>query len=294
MSRPLDSPQKQKDHVLKNFNAAANVYDTIAVLQKTVAQQLLDRLNLIRIAPARILDLGSGTGVGARLLNRQFRKAGIVQLDFARHMLARAVTHDRRLFSRQSFVCGDAQYLPFASGCFDMTYSNLMLQWCNDLDAVLNEVRRVSRPGSLFIFSSFGPDTLYELRDSWSTVDDRPHVNTFLDMHHVGDALVRAGFENPVMEVEYFTLTYADVASLFRELKHLGAGNTNNGRRHTLTGKDRLKQVFDAYEKFRADNRIPATYEVVYGHAWSRSGGQMHNNGIYTVPVTTIKRRDNE
>ena len=109
----------------------------------------------------------------------------------------------------------------------------------------------------------------------------------------MGDALVRAGFENPVMEVEYFTLTYEDVASLFRELKHIGAGNANSGRRHTLTGKGRLQQVFDAYEKFRSDNRIPATYEVVYGHAWNRSGGQMSDNGEYSVPVTTIKRRKN-
>ena len=289
----MESPQKQKAHVLKNFNAAADAYDAIAVLQKTVAEQLLDRLNLIRVDPARILDLGSGTGVGARLLNRQFRKARIVQLDFASSMLARAVANERRLFSRQSFVCGDAQFLPFASSCFDMTYSNLMLQWCNDLDAVITEIRRVSKPGGLFIFSSFGPDTLYELRDSWSTADDRPHVNSFLDMHDVGDALVKAGFENPVMEVEYFTLTYENVASLFRELKHLGAGNTISGRRHTLTGKHRLKQVFDAYEKFRTNDRLPATYEVVYGHAWNRSGGLKLDNGVYSVPVTTIKRRNN-
>ena len=147
-----------------------------------MTEQLLDRLGLIRIVPARILDLGSGTGAGSRLLTTHYRKASIVQLDFASSMLARSITHKRRFFSRQSYVCADAQFLPFTSGCFDMTYSNLMLQWCNDLDAVVTEVRRVNKPGGLFIFSSFGPDTLYELRDSWSVVDDRPHVNSFLDM----------------------------------------------------------------------------------------------------------------
>lgn len=292
MNHLPDKYQKEKNYVSDNFNAAADDYDAIAVLQKTVAEQLLDRLSLIRIEPGRILDLGSGTGMGARLLKKHFRKARLVQLDFARNMLSRALKLERRLFSRQSFVCADAQFLPFAPGVFDLTYSNLMLQWCDDAGAVFAEVQRVTRPGGLFIFSSFGPDTLHELRASWSEVDDDTHVNAFVDMHDVGDALLQAGFENPVMETEYFTLTYADVMSLFRELKQLGAANTNSGRRHTLTGKGKLNQVIEAYEQFRCDNRIPATYEVVYGHAWCRDNvGHLRDDGNYAVPVSAIKKR---
>lgn len=293
MSQAPDKYQKDKIYVSKNFNTAAEDYDAIAVLQKTVAEQLLDRLGVIRLAPGRILDLGSGTGTGARLLKRHFRKAKIVQLDFARKMLSRAVKLERRLFSRQSYVCADAQLLPFAPDIFDLTYSNLMLQWCNDPDSVFTEVRRVTRPGGLFIFSSFGPDTLRELRESWSVVDADTHVNVFMDMHDVGDALVRAGFENPVMEVEYFTLTYTDAVSLFRELKQLGASNTNSGRRQTLTGKYRLQRAIEAYEKFRSNDRIPATYEVVYGHAWRRTedAGHLSNDGVYAVPVSAIRRK---
>ena len=293
MRSDSDSYRKDKHEVLRNFNSAADGYDSAAVLQKTVADRLLERIEIIRLDPARILDLGSGTGMGARQLHKNFRKSQIIQMDFAWKMLAISLRQERRLFSRQSFACADAQCLPFAPGVFDMIYSNLMLQWCNDLDAVFSEVQRISRPGGLFIFSSFGPDTLHELRESWSAVDDDIHVNTFLDMHEVGDALVRAGFENPIMEVEYFTLTYVDVSELLRELKQLGANNTNSGRRRSLTGKDRLKQMIAAYERFRVDDRVPATYEVVYGHAWrSEAGGRyLPEDGAYRFPVSAIKKR---
>jgi len=293
MQKMPDRFLKEKNYVCRNFNAAVDNYDALAVLQNSVAEQLLDRLDLIRITPDRILDLGSGTGAGARLLKNRFRKAGIVQLDLAEKMLSRAAKMERRLFSRQSFVCADAQCLPIAPGVFDVTYSNLMLQWCNDLDSVFAEVRRVNKPGGLFIFSSFGPDTLRELKQSWAMVDDDVHVNEFLDMHDVGDALVRAGFENPVMEVEYYTLTYENVVSLFRELKQLGATNTNYGRRHTLTGKGRLQQVADAYKTFISNDRFPATYEVVYGHAWCSmaAGRHLHGGGGYAVPVSAITKQ---
>lgn len=293
MQQAPDKYRKEKNYVSKNFNAAVDNYDALAVLQKTVAERLLERLELIRITPGRILDLGSGTGTAGRLLKKKYRKAAVVQVDLASKMVARAAKQERSLFNRPSFVCADAQYLPLAPGVFDLTYSNLMLQWCNDLDSVFAEVRRVNKAGGLFIFSSFGPDTLWELKESWSRVDDDIHVNAFLDMHDVGDTLVRAGFENPVMEVEYFTLTYADVTALFRELKQLGATNTNSGRRHSLTGKGRLERVTDAYRAFISDNRFPATYEVVYGHAWCSMtpGRLLPGAGGYAVPLSAITKK---
>jgi len=282
----------EKSLVVKNFNAAADHYNSAAVLQKSVAEQMYERLELIRLEPNTILDLGSGTGLAARQLARLYGKARIVQLDFALQMLTKSVQLKRWFEYRQSFVCADAARLPFTSGVFEMIFSNLMLQWCNDLESVFTEVRRALKPRGFFMFSSFGPDTLRELKSSWSAVDKDTHVNGFIDMHDIGDALVRAGFEQPVLETEIFTLTYPAVDGVFRDLKLLGATNVNAGRRHTLTGKGRLAKVVKAYADFRVDNKIPATYEVIYGHAWRGSADSRHekDNSVHLVPVASIKR----
>ena len=274
----------------KNFNAAAHHYDEAAVLQREVGQRLVDRLDYVNCRPATIMDLGSGTGRTTEQLRRRFRKARILQVDFAIEMLEQAAHRSRRWFSRKSPVCAAAEALPFA-GTVDMTFSNLMLQWCNEPGLVFSQVHDAMIEGGLFIFSSFGPDTLTELRQSWAAVDGDTHVNMFLDMHDLGDALASAGFQNPVMEAERFTLTYDDVPALYRDLKGLGAANTTAGRRRTLTGKTRLQQVAAAYNRFRQAGRLPATFEVVYGHAWnSRPGLSRMQAGVAAVPVSRIKR----
>lgn len=288
-----DMHDYQVDHqrTRKNFNAAALGYDGVAVLQREVGQRLLERLELIKLQPARIMDLGSGTGVAARQLQQRYRKARIIQVDFALQMLRLARRQSRRIFSRQAFACAAAEGLPFA-GTIDMTFSNLMLQWCNDPARVFAQAHQAMSAGALIIFSSFGPDTLLELRESWAAVDEDTHVNAFLDMHDLGDVLTMSGFESPVMEVEQLTISYEDARSLFRDLQGLGAANATAGRRRTLTGKGRLQGVVDAYEKFRRNGRLPATFEVVYGHAWNTRPdlAGMHS-GIAAVPVSRIKRR---
>jgi malonyl-CoA O-methyltransferase len=293
MKPAADRHETDRDVVSRNFNAAAVRYDKVAVLQHTVGERLLERLALMRIDPARILDLGSGTGTGARQLAKRFRRARVVQLDFAEQMLKSSGRLARWFRFRRACVCADATSLPFPADAFGLVYSNLMLQWCNEPMRVFAEAWRVTRPGGLFIFTSFGPDTLLELRDSWSMIDNDAHVNAFLDMHDIGDALIRSGFVHPVMECERFTLTYADVRTLCRELKLLGAGNANRGRRRTLTGKDRLTRAVQAYEKFRVGSLLPATYEVIYGHAWlsETKAGRALDSNAYTVPVSSIKKR---
>jgi malonyl-CoA O-methyltransferase len=176
------------------------------------------------------------------------------------------------LFARQRFICADAESLPLADNSVDFIFSNLTLQWCGDLDTTFQEFKRILRPNGLLMFSTFGPDTLKELRASWCAAEgnENPvsHVNPFLDMHDIGDALLRSGLADPVMDVENFTLTYKDAYQLMRELKAIGAHTVADGRRQGLTGKARLKAMLDAYEGFRRDDLLPATYEVVYGHAW--------------------------
>ncbi|MFQ5659607.1 MAG: malonyl-ACP O-methyltransferase BioC [Gammaproteobacteria bacterium] len=277
----------------ESFNSAAAHYQRVAVLQQTVAKRLLERLQLINIDPGRVLDLGAGAGSTARLLAKSYHNAAIVHADLALKMLCQSRQGFRRFFSRHAFVCTDAECLALAGSSIDLVFSNLMLQWCNDIDQVFAEINRITRSGGLFIFSSLGPDTLSELRQSWSAVDDTVHVNAFVDMHDLGDALVRAGFEQPVMETEGFTMTYRNVDSLMRELKLLGAHNVNVGRRRSLTGKGRLKGMLNEYEKWRKEGRLPATYEVIYGHAWCRTQSEKQDpdRGVVSVPVSAITHR---
>jgi len=150
-----------------------------------------------------------------------------------------------------------------------MVFSNLMLQWCPEPDPVLVEVRRVLRGQGVFLFTTLGPDTLNELRSSWAAVADHDHVHPFIDMHDIGDALIRAGFVEPVMDVERLTLTYEDVRTLMQDLRSIGARNASSERPRGLLGPRRLAAVVQAYERFRRDGRLPATYEVVYGTAWT-------------------------
>jgi len=257
----------------QSFSDAAQSYDDVAVLQREVGQRMCERLQLLKQVPAQILDLGSGTGKHTVALHRIYKKARIVAMDIALPMV-KAAKKNKPWFSPLSYVCGDAEQLPLADNSIDMIFSNLTLQWMTDLDATFAELRRILKPEGVLMFTSFGPDTLKELRDSWATVDEYSHVNAFIDMHDVGDALLRAGFAEPVMDVEHFTLTYADTTALMRDLKLLGAHNVTQGRRRTLTAPGRLRAMQQAYEQYRSEGVLPASYEVVYGHAWQAAAPQ--------------------
>jgi malonyl-CoA O-methyltransferase len=196
-------------------------------------------------------------------------------------------------FRRFERVCADVRQLPFSDASVDIAVSNLMLQWCDDLDAAFREVRRVLKPDGLFAFTTFGPDTLRELRAAWAAVDGYSHVNTFIDMHDIGDALVRAGLTEPVLDVERVTLTYKDVLSLMRDLKVIGAHNVTAGRPRGLTGRGALRRVEAAYEPARRSGLIPATYEVVYAAAWGSAGKRAAGvvDGEVRIPAGSIRRR---
>ncbi len=266
-----DEYQLDKKRVRLSFGRAAHTYDQSAVLQREVVQRMLSRLEVVALKPHAILDAGCGTGSGGRNLARHYKKSSITSLDFASPMLqvARLQQHWlSKLFAPQAFICGDIEAMPIQALSQDLVWSNLALQWCNNLDAAFSEMHRVLRPEGLLMFSTFGPDTLKELRHS-ASVDGHTHVSRFIDMHDIGDALIRAGFSAPVMDVEYFTLTYESAIAVMRDLKAIGAHNATQGRSHGLQGRAFLQNLNAQYERFRqADGKLPATYEVVYGHAW--------------------------
>jgi malonyl-CoA O-methyltransferase len=253
------------------FERAANTYDAAAVIQREVSQRLLERLDYINLEPIRILDVGAGTGISLAGLTQRYPAASIYALDIARPMLLETRKKQgwwQRLRRPVKLITGDAESLPLADASVDLLFSNLALQWCLDLEQTFNEFKRVLKPGGLLMFTTFGPDTLKELRSCWSQVDGYTHVNNFIDMHDIGDALVRNSFADPVMDMELMTMTYKDVPGLMRDLKTIGAHNVTRGRSRKLTGKGRLQAVIAAYEQFRRDNVLPVSYEVVYGHAW--------------------------
>jgi malonyl-CoA O-methyltransferase len=252
--------------VRRSFDRAAKTYDAAAVLHAEVRENLLARLQLTTLTPRVVLDAGAGTGHAARALKRRYPKAQVVALDSSPQMLHEAARRRSwlRPFAR---VCADAGLLPLADASVDLIVSNLMLQWCNP-DAVFAEFRRVLAPQGLLSFSAFGPDTLRELRTAWDQVDSHSHVHHFIDMHDLGDALVRAGFASPVLDVERYILKYLTVRKVAEDLKATGAHNASTGRARGLTGARKFAAMQAAYENFRQDGRLPATYEVVFAHAW--------------------------
>jgi malonyl-CoA O-methyltransferase len=282
-----------KKRVRESFSRSAKDYDQVAVLQREIGDRMLERLDYIKSEPAVVLDAGAGTGhCSAGLLNR-YKKAQVISLDFALPMLNQAAKQGRWL-RRPSCLCADIEQLPLANESVDMVFSNVAIQWCTDLQQTFTEFMRVLKPEGLLMFSTFGPDTLKELRHAWAIADgaDRQHTSQFIDMHDIGDMMVHAQFADPVMDADHMTLTYEKVAGLVKDLKTLGANNAASGRQRGMTGKQRWQAMEKAYNTFRVDDRLPATYEVVYGHAWRpRVLKQIAVNGEVHVPVDLLRSR---
>ena len=266
----MDAHFLDKRRVRAAFNRAANTYDGAAVVQAMVRDEMLSRLDLVKLSPQIILDAGCGTGLGSRMLQQRFGGATIVSLDMAINMLHKTRTNQpflKRMFSQPSLLCADIEALPLVENSVGLIWSNLALQWCNDLDAAFGACFNSLQPEGLLMFSTFGPDTLKELRIA-SSADANTHVSRFIDMHDIGDALVRAGFNAPVLDVERYTLTYDDVKAVMKDLKSIGAHNATQGRQRGLAGKGFLQNLTQQYEQFRVGGKLPATFEVVFGHAW--------------------------
>jgi malonyl-CoA O-methyltransferase len=282
-------------------------------LQKTVAERIDERLSLTTVEALRIADIGAGTGLLTEKLLARYPDADLFAVDLSEAMLQISKTRlqterftalkplNKLLpkFNQKlgvTLINADAFALPFADGSLDMITSNLMLQWCDDLDAVFQEFRRVLRPEGLLMFTTFGPDTLKELRQAWQMADaESEHVNNFIDMHDIGDALIRAGFGQPVMDVEHFTLTYDKPMGVIKDLKAIGATNASLNRKRGLMGKGKFQAMLNAYEELRQNGKINATYEVVHGHAWAAQevfkGPDRDRSGLVEISLDEFSKQ---
>ena len=278
MNDPFD-----RRHVRHAFGRAARSYADASALQREVEGWLLESLMYLddRV-PDTVLDVGSGLGGAARAMRERWPKARIVALDAALPMLrAQAPARGRGLLAGLGMgrdvdrVCADAAALPLADDSVDVLFSNLCLQWTGDLAAVFAGFRRVLRPGGLLLVSTFGHDTLHELRHAFAQADDEPHVSPFVTIAQFGDALMQAGFRNPVVERDLLQQPHADLGALMRSLRNMGATNALQQRRRTLTGRGRFARAAEAYDTLRPapDAPLPSSWEIITAMAWAPDHG---------------------
>ena len=261
--------------VRRRAGRAAAGYSGVDTLAREISRRMAERLEYIRIEPKRILDLGCGPGADLATLATRYPGVARIAIDSAPAMLAQA-RGEKNLLKRlmsfgkpaaPDFVCAEASALPLARGSVSFAWSNLMLQWLHDPLPALKEIHRVLEVGGLLMFSTLGPDTLKELRASLPASRSE-HLHRFIDMHDLGDALVGAGFSDPELDMEMLTVTYTKLDDLFHDLRASGSTNAALSRPRGLVGKKHWQQMRAAYEALRRDGRLPATVEVVYGHAW--------------------------
>jgi malonyl-CoA O-methyltransferase len=269
----LNPPVIDRRAVRRAGSRAAASYAGAAVLAREVETRMLERLQYVKLEPGRILDAGCGDGDGAAHLAKIYPHAQLLGLDFAYPMLQAARRREpwlRRTLKRSpvDYLCADFAAVPLPAASVDLVWSNLALHCAGDPQPALKELRRVLRVGGLLMFSCYGPDTLKELRSAFAGRDGAAHVLDFTDMHDLGDMLAASGYAAPVMDMEMITLTYADVDALLADLRASGQVNVLSGRRRGLTGKGVFGAMRAAYEQLRRDGSLPASYEIVYGHAW--------------------------
>ena len=280
-----------KQQIARNFSRAAATYNQTAILQQEVGSRLLERLDLIKIDPKIILDMGSGTGFHVEALAKRYPTADILQLDIAKGMID--FSKESLPSAKQHYVCADGDYCPLKNHSIDFVFSNCALQWFFDPQFVLAEMRRILKPGGLLLFSTYGPDTLKELRDSYAAFDAGDFVNTFLDMHDIGDLCLHADYSDPVMDMETLTLTYKDVITLLKDLKFMGSQTIHGAKPRGLATEGRFARLQKAYELHLTSSlTLPATFEIIYGHAWIPLESPLHradNNGNIYIPIEHIQ-----
>ncbi len=272
------------NQIIRNFDRAAEGYDEAAFLPREVADRLFSRLDYIKIQPKRILTLGCGTGYELELLKERYPKAELYPMDIATAML-----HKARRRAETQCINGDMCQLPLAKNSVDMIISNMSIHWCKDFNLLFREVSRILQVEGLFMFTCAGPDTLQELKQAWKTVDDYDHVHHFSDMHDIGDMLIAAGFDDPVMDMEHILVKYPTVRALMKELRGLGSHNFSQKRNHGFTAKSTLEKMQQAYATRAIENKIPATYEIIYGHAWAvEPAVTLNDEGVAFFPVDSL------
>ncbi len=256
----IDSLFDKKD-VRKAFSQAVSSYDAMATLQRTAGKDLLKHERIEELT-GTVLDIGCGTGFLTGELLNLLACQQLITLDLAYPMI-KATREKYSTVTNLHYLCADTEWLPLADNSIDRVFSNLALQWCQNLSGVFTEIKRILKPNGLLVFSTFGCQTLQELKQSWASVDDFSHVNEFYNAEQMGGYLKAVGYQEIVITEKVYTSHYDSVMALMRELKGIGAHNVMAGRNHNMTGKSKMQAMINYYERLQVNNRIPATFEVI-------------------------------
>ncbi len=288
MTLRLEEALPEKHSARRAFDRARNIADA-SFIHDEARTRLLARLDLLRLAPRLVVDLGCGLGGGARALAARYPRALVVALDSSQNVLRSAAAGAGGAFA---VVGGDAERMPLHAHRADLVLANLVLPWCRP-DVAFAEAARVLAADGVALFATFGPDTLKEVREAFAAADDRIHVHAAFDMHDLGDLALAAGLAEPVLDVDRLTVTYADVAALVRDLKAMGAVNVAGGRRRGLTGVARWRR-FEQALVAPAGRRFAVTVELILGQAFGRGPVQRRDRleaGEIRVPLERLRRR---
>ena len=278
------------DEISKSFNKVADHYEQAAIVQNEIGKRLLERLEYIRLNPRWILDLGCGGGNFSQQLQKYYPKARIVSLDLALQMLQQ-VKKRQRWWRKWPLVCADMHQLPFATGTFDLIFSNQVLHWSSDIPAVLKELARIMNVNACLMFSTLGPDTFREIRETYAKIDSHAHINEFTDMHDLGDYMLKANLLDPVVDMEYLHVHYSSIEKLMNSLKSQGVKNIHSRRNKGLSGRNRIQYFKQLYhDTYQQNGKYPLTYEIVYAHAWQGAPRQTSQEKEIFIPVSMLKR----
>ena len=258
-----------KKRVRQSFASAADTYDGLATLQRQVGLDLLSMFD-INFTDDIVMDIGCGTGFLTQEIMLASSVQQMVAVDIAYSMLE-ATRIKLKDLETVHYICADAECIPLQKQAVDNIVSNLALQWCQNLTQVFEGFNHGLKPEGQLVFSTFGPATLQELKQAWSEVDDYTHVNEFYTVDELTIFLQQAGFENIQIESKCYQSNYQAVIELMRELKGIGAKNMLAGRNKKTTSKTQMENMIKAYEKYRINKLIPATYEIIFVSA--RVGG---------------------
>lgn len=282
--------QYYKQVIAQSFNKAYRSYEQVAELQKEVGLILLERVRqFCQTKPTHIIDIGCGPGLLAPKLQKRFPDSIIILTDIAEQMLHYSSGQNPEC----KHICLDAEYLPLADNSCELIFSNMTIQWCQTPEKVFSEFHRILKPGGQLFFSTVGPATLHELKHAWRTIDHFTHVNDFIDMYTLGDMMLASGFSEPVVDIENFTLTYASVLDLLKDLKLLGSTKLSGRTSKGLWSRNQLKQLQIAYQKFQEGNSYPASYEIIFGFARKSTKPLSQTPSEYVFPIEklSIKNR---
>ena len=278
------------NEISKAFDSCAEKYEAAAKVQQEIGNRLMERLQYLKITPQRILDLGCGPGTFSRELKLMYPKAHIVGLDLVQGMLIQAKRKQSWRY-KWSLVSSDMKSMPFANGLFDLVFANQVIHWGGSMPPLFREINRVMNINGCLMFTTLGPDTFKELKHAWNN-NSYAHVNEFIDMHDIGDALMAEHFLEPVMDMEILSVHYETLAKLLAGLKAQGVKNINPQRNPGLTGRKEW-QIFERnYADLRTPNdKYPLTYEVIYGHAWKGEQRKLAKGTETLIPVSQILKR---